>query len=246
MAAGAHFGHKKERSHPKAKPYVYTLREGIYIIDLAKTQQGLEDALNFISQLVKEGMTILFVGTKPQAIESIEEAAKTTAMPYIVSRWPGGLLTNFETVQQNLKQLNTMETKLASDEYASLTKKEKRIMAEKIRKANETLGGVREMTKLPDALFVVDAMAEATAIQEAYRLGIPIVAICDTNANPSLIDYPIPANDDAKRTIELIVAKVSEAITVSKGKMAPIEVATDVKQEVKAENQESRIENRES
>lgn len=219
MAAGAHFGHKRERSHPKAKDYIYVLREGIFIIDLAKTQAGLEKALTTISDLAQSGKTILFVGTKPQAADLVKTAAEAAGMPYIVNHWPGGLLTNFETVAQSLKQLEVLEARLANEEEAAnLTKKEKRVLTDKVNKTNDVLGGVRAMRRLPDALFVIDVMAEATAVAEAYRLGIPVIGVCDTNANPEKIDIVIPANDDARKTIELITGLVAQ--TISGNKMA--------------------------
>lgn len=217
MAAGVHFGHKKERSHPKSRVYTYVLREGIYIIDLQKTQEALEQALKAVSEMAKQGKTILFVGTKPQAADLVKSAAEAAGMPYVTHRWPGGLLTNFETVLQNLKQLETLEAQLASDEATNMTKKEKRVMGDKVAKTAETLGGLRNLRRLPDAMFVVDVVAEATAIAEAYRLGIPVIGLCDTNANPEKIDYPIPANDDARKAIELITTLISQAISANKG-----------------------------
>lgn len=211
MAAGAHFGHKKERSHPKAKAFTYTLREGIYIIDLEKTQDALKKALEVVTDVARSGKTVLFVGTKPQAADLVKTAAEAAGMPYIVSHWPGGLLTNFETTQQSLKRISQMEAKLA-DEKNPMTKKERRVMTEALRKAKISLGGVEGMRRTPDALFVVDVVAESTAVKEAYRLGIPVIGVCDTNANPELIDYPIPANDDARKTIETIVTLISHAI----------------------------------
>ncbi len=236
MAAGAHFGHKRERSHPKAKQYIYTLREGIYIIDLQKTQEALEKALAVLTDLAKAGKTVLFVGTKPQASDLLKAAAEAAGMPYISHRWPGGLLTNFETVAQNLKQMTQLETRLA-DETVILTKKEKRVLSDKLGKMLATLGGVREMADLPDALFVVDVVGESTAVSEAYRLGIPVIGVCDTNANPEQIDYPIPANDDARKSIELIVNLVSEAMKNNKAvaPVAPVAPTESAQEEIKEE-----------
>jgi small subunit ribosomal protein S2 len=211
MAAGAHFGHKKERSHPKSKDFTYTLREGIYIIDLEKTQTALQKALEVTAELARSGKTILFVGTKPQAADLVKTAAEAADMPYIVAHWPGGLLTNFETTQMSLKRMGNMEAKL-SDDKNPMTKKERRVMSESLRKAKISLGGVETLRRTPDALFVIDVVAEETAVREAYRLGIPVIGVCDTNANPEQIDYPIPANDDARKTIEMIVTLISGAI----------------------------------
>ncbi len=232
LAAGTHFGHKKERSHPKSRQYTYVLREGIYIIDLQKTQDALEKALHVVADMAASGKTILFVGTKPQAADLVKAAAIKAGMPYLVNRWPGGLLTNFETVLRNLKNIDIMEAQLADPESMAKTKKEKRVLTEKINKSNDMLGGIRGLKDLPDALFVVDTVAEATAVTEASRLGLPIVGICDTNANPETITYPIPANDDARGAIELIVNLVAEAITSNKS-AAP--AAAPAKEEKKAE-----------
>lgn len=233
MAAGAHFGHKRERSHPKAKNYIYTLREGIYIIDLEKTRDALEKALAVVTDLAQSGKTVLFVGTKPQASDLVKAAAERAGMPYIVNHWPGGLLTNFETSSDNLKRIVQMESKIADNSYANLTKKERRVIGEKVRKSNEILGGVKGLTKMPDALFVVDVVAEGTAIKEAYRLGIPVIGLCDTNANPETVDYPIPANDDARKTIEMIVNLVAD--TISSHRAAPAVKAEAPKAEVKTD-----------
>ncbi len=239
MTSGAHFGHKKERSHPKSRPFTYTLREGIYIIDLQKTQEMLQQALIVLAGMASAGKTILFVGTKPQAADIVKAAAQKSGMPYLVNRWPGGLLTNFETVLQNLKNIDLMEAQIADPLSLIKTKKEKRVLAEKIHKSNDMLGGIRELKGLPDALFVVDAVAENTAVTEATKLGLPIIAICDTNANPERIAYPIPANDDANGAIELIVGLVSDVIAGNKASMPvkeqSIELPKPVVQTMEAE-----------
>lgn len=221
MAAGAHFGHKKERSHPKSRVFTYVQREGIHIIDLEKTQAGLERAISVVSNLAKQGKIILFVGTKPQAADLVKAAAQRVEMPYIVNHWPGGLMTNFETVRGNLKRLEQIELRLESPDD-TLTKKERLVFSEKVRKSFAILGGVRQLHRLPDALFVVDVVAELTAVTEAYRLGIPVIGICDTNANPEKIDYPIPANDDARKTIDLVAGLIADAIAANKAVSVPV------------------------
>lgn len=212
LKVGVHFGHKKQRSHPKAKKNIFCLREGIYVIDLGKTQELLKRALDYFSKVTKEGRTILFVGTKKQAKRIVEEAAKKVNMPYITHRWLGGTLTNFETVRKNIKHLEELEKKKESEEYQYFTKKEKLKLDEEIAKLHQIFDGIIEMKKLPDCLFVVDAVEEDIAIKEANKKGIPIVAICDTNANPEKVDYPIPANDEALKSIEMMVGLVAEGI----------------------------------
>lgn len=213
LDAGAHFGHKKERSHPKAKEFIFTLREGIHVIDLEKTQDGLEKAIEFLKKQVNLGKTILFVGTKKQAQDLTKKVAEASSMPYINQRWLGGTLTNFETIKKNITQLETLEAKTKAPEFEVLTKKEKKVITDKITKLARTFDGVRKMKNLPDALFVIDAAKEKLALEEGNRMEIPIVAICDTDANPDKIQYPIPANDDAPKTLNLLMALIEEAVT---------------------------------
>jgi small subunit ribosomal protein S2 len=213
LEAGVHFGHKKERSHPRAKDYIFTLREGIYVIDLEKTLSMLEDAVNFLKKEASLGKTILFLGTKRQAKDIIKNIAEKTNMPYVTKRFLGGTLTNFETIQKNITQMENLEAKMKAPEFEELTKKEKKIITDKHQKLFITYDGIRSMKKMPDVLFVIDAGKEALAIAEANKMEIPVVAITDTDANPDKISYPIPANDDAPKSIDLIMKIIEEAIT---------------------------------
>lgn len=226
LEAGAHFGHKKERSYPKAKKFTYTIRDSIYVIDLEKTVEQLKTAIEYLQRVTGGGKTILFVGTKRQARAAVEKTAKSLGQPYVVERWLGGTLTNFETIAKNLKQLGKLEELTKSDEFQKYTKKERKRIEEKMTKMLAIFGGVRQMTKLPDILFIVDTAKEDVAVSEARKMEIPIVGICDTNANPDLIDFPIPANDDSEKTINLIMSKIEEGLK---------EVPTAVKEET-AEN----------
>lgn len=212
MEAGVHFGHKKGRSYPKSKVYTFGIREGIYIIDLEKTRALLEDALSYLKNIAKQGKIIMFVGTKYQAREMVAEAAKSVSMPFVSKRWYGGTLTNFETINANIKKMQKMESDKTTDAYKVLTKKEKLKIDEKLVKLHASLDGIAMLTKLPDVLFVVDIVSEKNAVAEARKSGIPIVGICDTNANPELVDYPIPANDDAKKSLNLLIGLVADAI----------------------------------
>ena len=214
LEAGVHFGHKKERSNPKMKDYTFGLREGVFIIDLDKTKDLLEGALNFVKQEVSEGKTILFVGTKRQAKEVVQRVAVGAGMPYIIHRWLGGTLTNYETVRRSINEMESLEAKIVSPEISAITKKERKVMNDRLEKLHKVFGGVKEMKKLPDLLFVVDAHREALAIEEAARMGIPVVAIADTDTNPKGITHIIPSNDDAVKAIELIMGEVEKLISI--------------------------------
>lgn len=214
LEAGVHFGHKKERSNPKMKDYTFGLREGVFIIDLDKTKDLLEGALNFVKQEVSEGKTILFVGTKRQAKEAVQRVAVGAGMPYIIHRWLGGTLTNYETVRRSINEMEQLEAKIVSPEISNITKKERKVMNDRLEKLHKVFGGVKEMKKLPDLLFVVDAHREALAVEEASRMGIPVVAIADTDANPKGITHIIPSNDDAVKSIELIMGEVEKLISI--------------------------------
>lgn len=212
LEAGVHFGHQTRRWNPKMQRYIFTERNGIYIIDLQKTVKKVEEAYNFVRDLVADGGTILFVGTKKQAQDSIKEEAERCGMFYINSRWLGGTLTNFTTIKkriERLHQLNEMETDGIFD---VLPKKEVMNLRKEKERLEKFLGGIKHMTKLPDALFVVDPRKERIAVAEARKLGIPIVAIVDTNCDPDEIDYVIPGNDDAIRAVKLITGKIADAV----------------------------------
>ena len=226
LDAGAHFGHKKERSHPKAKDFIFTLREGIHVIDLDKTKEGLENALEFLKKQMILGKTILFVGTKKQAQGLTQKVAEAANMPYINQRWLGGTLTNFATIRKNITQLESLEAKTKSPDFDALTKKEKKVITDKIERLSKIFGGVKNMKNLPDAIFVIDAAKEKLALEEGNKMEIPIVAICDTDANPEKITYPIPANDDAPKTLSLLMSLVEEAV-VSGAKEKPVEVPVE-------------------
>jgi small subunit ribosomal protein S2 len=212
LEAGAHFGHQTSRWHPRMKKYIFTKREGIHIIDLEQTTSMLDKACEFIREIVAEGGKILFVGTKKQAQESIEEAAKRCNMYYVNQRWIGGVLTNFATIQARIDHLVRLEDQQAKGEFTRLPKKEVMKLEKEISRLNRLMGGFKEMTSLPAALFIVDPPKEKIALAEAKRAGIPVVAIADTSCNPDEIDYPIPANDDAIRAIKLICNKIADAV----------------------------------
>lgn len=241
LEAGAHFGHKKERSHPKAQEYIFTLREGVYVIDLDKTKAYLEKALTFLKQQAGLGKTILFVGTKRQAKDLTFKVAQSTNMPYINRRWLGGTLTNFATIRRNLQNLESLENQTKSPDFIKLTKKEQKIVTDKLTKLLDTFGGVRTMKNLPDVIFLIDAAKEKLAVTEANITNVPLVAITDTDANPEDINYPIPANDDAPKTLELIMALVEKAILEGLG-TPQVANATDEKVVVKKEIEEKKIE----
>jgi small subunit ribosomal protein S2 len=229
LEAGAHFGHQTGRWHPRMKDYIFTKRNGIHIIDLEKTVVMLEKACNFVRDVVAGGGTILFVGTKKQAQESVAEEAMRCGMYYVNQRWLGGMLTNFTTIQARVDQLVRLEDQQTRGEFGRLSKKEIMKLAEKIEHLNKQMGGFKEMTALPSALFIVDPTKERIALAEAKRMGIPVVAIVDTNCNPDDIDYPIPANDDAIRAVKLVCSKIADSVLEGKTGMvtAPAEVTVE-------------------
>ena len=212
LEAGAHFGHQTSRWHPAMKKYIFTKRNGIHIIDLEQTAAMLDKACDFVRQVAAEGGNILFVGTKKQAQEAIEQEAQRCGMFYVNQRWLGGVLTNFATIQARIDYLVRLEDQKERGDFERLPKKEALKVEEEILRLNRQMGGFKELTNLPDALFIVDPTKERIAIAEARRVGIPVVAIVDTNCNPDNIDYPIPANDDAIRTIKLICTKIADSV----------------------------------
>lgn len=213
LASGAHFGHKTSRWHPKMAPYIHSKRQDSHIIDLVKTVEALEKALPFISETVAGGKQVLFVGTKRQAKDLVKSAAEEVNQPYVTERWLGGMLTNTNTVNTQIKNLKTLENKMASGELANRhTKLEVQRFQEEIDASNVKYGGIKELNGRPGALFVTDVITDANAVREAKRLGIPVVAIVDTNADPTPIDYVIPANDDAIKAISLILDYVKQAV----------------------------------
>ena len=216
LEAGVHFGHQTRRWNPKMKPYIFTERNGIYIIDLQMTVKKIDEAYMFLRDLAAEGKTILFVGTKKQAQESIEQEAKRCEMFYVNQRWLGGMLTNFKTIQTRIARLKKIEAMEDNGEFDLLPKKEVIGLKAEQEKLEKNLGGIKEMKKLPAALFVVDPRKEHIAVAEARALHIPIVAIIDTNCDPDEVDFPIPSNDDAIRAVKLIAGKMADAVLEGK------------------------------
>ena len=212
LEAGVHFGHQTRRWNPKMAQYIFTERNGIYIIDLQKTVRKIDDAYMFIRDIALEGKSVLFVGTKKQAQESIESEAKRCGMYYVNNRWLGGNLTNFRTIRTRIDRLNAIDKMEKDGQFDVLPKKEVVKLCEEREKLLKNLGGIREMKKLPGAMFVVDPRKEHIAVSEARILGIPVVAIVDTNCDPDEIDYVIPGNDDAIRAVKLIAGKMADAI----------------------------------
>ena len=210
--AGVHFAHQTRRWNPKMKEYIFTERNGIYIIDLQKTVKKAEEAYNFVRSVAEAGDSILFVGTKKQAQESIEQEAKRCEMFYVNQRWLGGMLTNFKTIQTRIAKLRKIEKMEADGDFAYLPKKEVIKLKAEQEKLEKNLSGIKDMKKLPGAMFVVDPRKEHIAVMEARALGIPVVAIVDTNCDPDEVDYAIPGNDDAIRAVKLIASKMADAV----------------------------------
>jgi len=216
LEAGVHFGHQTRRWNPKMAPYIFTKRNGIHIIDLAKTIPLFKTAWEYVRDEVANGATILFVGTKKQAQEIIKEQAERCGAYYINERWPGGLLTNFTTVRKSIDKLKKLERMEAEGAFEILPKKEVVKLKKRKEKLEKILGGIKEMERIPDILYIVDTVREELAVKEAKKLGIPVVAIADTNCDPDLIDYPIPGNDDAIKAINLITTKIADAVIEGK------------------------------
>jgi small subunit ribosomal protein S2 len=212
LEAGVHFGHQTRRWNPKMREYIFAERNGIHIIDLAQTVSRLDAALAFVRETVARGDSILFVGTKKQAQESVRAEAERSGQHYVNSRWLGGMLTNFTTIKRRIQRLEALEARRDAGDFERLTKKEAAKLTEEITKLNTVLGGIRKMRRLPGALFVIDPHREAIAVSEARRLEIPLVAMTDTNCDPDLIDWVIPANDDAIRSVKLICSKVADVV----------------------------------
>jgi small subunit ribosomal protein S2 len=212
LEAGVHFGHQTRRWNPKMRPFIFTERNGIHIIDLQQTVSRLVVAVDFVREVVAGGEQLLFVGTKKQARDVIENEAKRCAMPHINNRWLGGTLTNFSTIQGRSDYLVRREEARARGDFGRFHKKEQMKMDKEIDKLNRHLGGIKTMHRLPGAVFIIDPAAESNAVAEARRVRVPIVAMCDTNCDPDVIDYPIPANDDAIRAIKLITGRIADAV----------------------------------
>ncbi|NSW53899.1 MAG: 30S ribosomal protein S2 [Anaerolineae bacterium] len=219
LESGVHFGHRTNKWHPKMKQYIFTERNGIHIIDLQQTAQALEDIYEMVRDTVMDGGTIMFVGTKRQAQETIQEEAERCGMPYVTERWLGGMLTNWATIKKRLSELERLENMQETGDIYRLTKKEGLMITREIERLESRLGGVRNMKTLPDLLFIVDISREATAVHEANLRDIPVVAMVDTNCDPGQVDYVIPSNDDAIRAIKLIVGKLADAVLEGKAMM---------------------------
>jgi small subunit ribosomal protein S2 len=217
LEAGAHFGHQKERWNPKMRPFIFVTRDNVHIIDLEKTQEYAEKAIRFAQDVVKSDGKILFVGTKRQAKDIVRKAAEDCKMPYVTNRWLGGLLTNFDTIRKRLKRLKDLEEQKKTGDFEKFTKRERMILDKEIEKLENNFGGIRNLTSLPEAIFIIDIVTEEVAVKEARALGISIIALVDSNANPELCDYPIPANDDAIKTIEYFCRLFSEEIKNAQG-----------------------------
>ena len=246
LEAGVHFGHQTRRWNPKMAEYIYTERNGIYIIDLQKTVKKIDEAYNFVESVAENGGTVLFVGTKKQARDSIVEEARRAGMYYVNNRWLGGMLTNFKTIKQRIAKLNQLIEMEENGVFDVLPKKEVIKLKAERDKLEKNLGGIKEMDKLPSALFVVDPKVERNAVLEARKLGIPVVAIVDTNCDPDDVDYVIPGNDDAIRAIKLIAAKLADAIIEGREGAAGVElpeeeaeVAAEAEEEAAAEETEA-------
>lgn len=216
LEAGVHFGHQTRRWNPKMKPFIFGKRNGVHIIDLQKTLQLFKEAVDFLTQLAAQGKTVLFVGTKSQAQETVEEEARRCGMYWVNNRWLGGLLTNFPTIQTSIKRYRELESMRENGHYEKLSKKEVARLERERKKLEKNLLGIKDIERCPDALFVVDSRQETIAIREAAKLKIPIVAIVDTNSDPDLIDYLIPGNDDALRAIKLFAGTMADAILAGK------------------------------
>jgi len=214
--AGLHFGHRTSRTHPKMKPYISGTKNNVHIIDLEKTAQYLKEALKFIKRIISENKTLLLVGTKIQIKELIKETAKECSLPFINERWLGGTFTNFDTIKKRIAYFKALEKRKQSGELEKYTKKEKAKIDKELKELEIKFGGIKDMEKLPDAVFVSDMKKDSLAIKEAGEKGITVIAICDTNTNPTLVDFPIPANDDAISSVKYILEKIKEVITKAK------------------------------
>jgi small subunit ribosomal protein S2 len=212
LEAGVHFGHQTRRWNPKMAPFIFMDRNGIHIIDLQQTVTRLNEAYKFVEQLAAQGGTILFVGTKKQAQEAVAEEARRCGMYYVNQRWLGGMLTNFQTIQLRIRYLRDLEARRDRGDFERLPKKEAQHLQDDITRLERTLGGIKDMRRLPNAVFIIDTRKERTAVLEARRLEIPIIALADTNSDPDEIDYPIPANDDAIRAVRLLSSKIADAV----------------------------------
>ena len=234
LEAGVHFGHQTRRWNPKMAPYIYTERNGIYIIDLQKSVGKVDEAYNAISEIAANGGTILLVGTKKQAQDAIQTEAERCGMYYVNQRWLGGMLTNFKTIQSRIQRLRAIEKMQEDGTFDVLPKKEVIALKKELEKLEKNLGGIKDMKKIPDAIFIVDPKKERICVQEAHALGIPLIGICDTNCDPEELDYVIPGNDDAIRAVKLIVSKMADAVIEAKQGEEVTEEAAEAEENAEA------------
>ena len=239
LKAGAHFGHQPRKWNPAMAPYIFMERNNTHIIDLHKTVAKIEESTEIIRNMARNGKKILFVATKKQVKEPVEELAKSVGMPYVVERWPGGMLTNFPTIRKAVKKMVQIDKMKEDGTYSNLSKREKLQVERQRAKLEKTLGSIQDMNRLPSALFVVDIIKEHIAVREATRLGIPVFAIVDTNADPKLVDYVIPANDDSRETVELIMGAMCSAISEGLTEYKSQNVEEEVKDEAAVEGARS-------
>ena len=228
LEAGVHFGHQTRRWNPKMAPYIFTERNGIHIIDLQKSVGMVDDAYNAISDIAAQGGTVLFVGTKKQAQEAVKSEAERCGMYFVNERWLGGMLTNFKTIQSRIKRLKAIEKMSEDGTFDVLPKKEVANLQKEWDKLEKNIGGIKEMDRIPDAIFIVDPKKEHICVQEAHSLGITLIGICDTNCDPEELDYVIPGNDDAIRAVKLIVAKMADAIIEAKQGESVVETPEEI------------------
>jgi small subunit ribosomal protein S2 len=238
MKAGMHFGHQTHRRNPKMDPYIFGVRSGVHIMDLTKTAPMLNTALDFLESVVEGGKQVILVGTKRQASPLIKQYAGQCNMPYVNQRWLGGLLTNFGTISTRLKFLRDLDERHAKDDFKGMTKKEKVMLDREYRVLQTTLGGVKNMADIPGAIFVVDAIKDRIAIKEANKLGVPVVALADTNTNPEGVDYIIPGNDDAKSSLDFVLSLVATSCSVASKAQTKVEAKVETSQEEATEETE--------
>ncbi len=243
LEAGVHFGHQVRRGHPRMKPYIYGARDGVHIIDLTLSEKYLKEASEFVYNLGKENKVLLFVGTKKQARPIVEELAKSLQAPYLIQRWMGGFLTNLEQMKKNIKLLKDFKEQKAKGELSKYTKKEQLLLDRKMNKLDRDFAGVMDLVSLPDAIFVTDAVSENIAVREANRLKIKVVAIADSNCNPSEIDYPVPGNDDAIKSIKILVEAIGAAYGEGK-KEAGEETKKQAKKDEEAAKKQEELDER--
>jgi small subunit ribosomal protein S2 len=237
LEAGVHFGHQVRRGHPKMQEYIFGVRDGVHIINLESSEKLLKEAAEYANKLGKEGKILLFVGTKKQAQPLVQAAVQEAKAPFISDRWVGGLLTNFDEVKKNIKKLQDLKEKKEKGELTRYTKKEQLLISRKLEKFDKVYGGVVDLEKLPDAIFLTDCVGEKTALAESLKVGIPVIAIADTNCNPLLLDYPIPGNDDATKSIKVILDTISGAYGQGLGN-----AKAEKKEEPKQEKNQPKVE----